>query len=69
MITGPFPGPFPGPSLILIPDSQFYCPYPVLWALLLVCVALGITIGYRRAETWKRIHTLLHNWIFRLLTA
>lgn len=65
MITGPFPAPL----LVMVPDSHFYCPFPVLWGLMLGCFGLGIAIGYRRAETWRQLHTLLRNLIYRLLTA
>jgi len=54
MITGPLIETI-GPEIIMIPASNFYCPYPVLWALMLGCMALGIVLGYRRAETWRQL--------------
>ena len=62
MITGPDPahllaGPVPEQmATTLISASSFYCPYPVLWALLLLSFGLGIYIGYRRYASWKYLY-------------
>lgn len=53
MITGPF---IEEVQTILIPASHFYCPYEVLWALLIIPFALGIWLGYWRAEIWRQLH-------------
>lgn len=73
MITGPDPahllaGPVPEQMTgIFISASSFYCPYPVLWALLLLSFGLGIYLGYRRSESWKQLHLrILTLNIFRI---
>lgn len=67
MITGPDPahllaGPVPEQmATTLISASSFYCPYPVLWALLLLSFGLGIYLGYRRSDLWKQLHLRIIN--------
>ena len=62
MITGPDPahllaGPIPEQmATTLIAASSFYCPYPVLWALLLLSFGFRIYLGYRRSDLWKQLH-------------
>ena len=68
MITGPLEpgqmlaGPIPEQmATLLIPATNFYCPYPVLWAIILLAFGCGIYLGYRRSDTWRRLHFRILN--------
>lgn len=58
MIAGPIPEQM---ATVIIPATNFYCPYPVLWALLLLSFGLGIYLGYRRSDLWKQLHLRIIN--------
>lgn len=51
-------------NTVLIPATNFYCPYPVLWLIMLACMGFGIFLGYKKVDTWRQLH--LH--ILNLLT-
>ena len=68
MITGPISpgqmlaGPIPEQmATILIPATNFYCPYPVLWGIILLSFGFGIFLGYRRSDVWKQLHLRILN--------
>ena len=48
-------------ATVIIPATNFYCPYPVLWALLLLSFGFGIYLGYRRSDIWKQLHLRIIN--------
>lgn len=57
MIAGPIPEQM---ATVLIPATNFYCPYPVLWAIILLSFGFGIWLGYRRSDVWRQL-------LFRIL--
>jgi len=70
MITGPVdPGqllasPIPEQmAVVIIPATNFYCPYPVLWLIVMLSFGCGIYLGYRRSDIWKRLHTKLLTYL------
>lgn len=58
MIAGPIPEQM---ATVIIPATNFYCPYPVLWAIILLSFGFGIYLGYRRSSTWRRLHFRILN--------
>lgn len=68
MITGPvdpvqlLAAPIPEQmATVIIPATNFYCPYPVLWGIILLAFGFGIWLGYRRSDTWKQLHLRILN--------
>ena len=48
-------------ATVIIPATNFYCPYPVLWGIILLSFGFGIYLGYRRSDLWKQLHLRILN--------